>query len=75
VTYLLDMGNAAQAFTTIERFRSRTLLEMLLRAKVDIYRGVDPLQVQEKRSLEQALQIKSVTLHEIPPINQLVFSN
>jgi len=52
-------GFDARALETSERARARSLLEMLVEARVDIRHGVDPQLVSRERQLSQLLQTKS----------------
>ncbi|HEY6351403.1 MAG TPA: tetratricopeptide repeat protein [Candidatus Angelobacter sp.] len=55
INLLMHMGRPDLAFGILERSRSRSLLEMLAKAGVDIYKDVDPLLVGRERSLQREL--------------------
>jgi CHAT domain-containing protein/Tfp pilus assembly protein PilF len=50
---------ADQAFQVLERFHSRSLLEMLAAAHVDIRKGVEPALLEKERALQKAFEAKS----------------
>lgn len=54
-----DAGFAALALQVSERARARTLLEMLVEAKSEIQRGVDPALLARERQLRQQLSAKA----------------
>jgi CHAT domain-containing protein len=55
---LIGKGKTDAAFDVLERSRARTLLETLLAAHVDIYRGADPALVANARALMAELRSK-----------------
>jgi CHAT domain-containing protein/tetratricopeptide (TPR) repeat protein len=59
-------GYDALALETSERARARSLLEMLVEARVDIRRGVDPQLVSREKQLSQLLQTKSERMLQLP---------
>lgn len=54
-----DAGFAARALQGSERARARTLLEMLVEAKSEIQRDVDPVLLARERQLRQQLSAKA----------------
>jgi CHAT domain-containing protein len=58
IDLLVAQNQPQLAFQIQERFRARSLLEMLTLARVDIYQGVDPSLINRKRSLQDALAAK-----------------
>ncbi len=53
-----DQGYAARAFVTSERSRSRSLLESLIEAQVDIRQGLDITLLERERTLQAQLNLK-----------------
>lgn len=56
----------ALALEISERARARSLLEMLVEARVDIRRGVDPQLVSREKQLSQLLHTKSERMISLP---------
>jgi len=56
---LASQGDVERAFDTLERWRGRTLVEMLAGAHVDIDRGVDPTLLDRERALRVEVKAKS----------------
>jgi CHAT domain-containing protein len=59
IDLLLEQKHPEIAFQVLERSRSRTLLETLSEAHVDLRRGVEPSLVERERSLHQAISRQS----------------
>src|SRR5262249_49023690 len=59
VDLLLSQQDVERAFDTLERWRGRTLLEMLAGAHVDIRQGVDPPLLQRQRTMQGELKAKA----------------
>jgi CHAT domain-containing protein/tetratricopeptide (TPR) repeat protein len=59
IDLLLEQKRPEIAFQVLERSRSRTLLETLSEAHVDLRRGVDPALVEREHSLQQAINKQS----------------
>jgi CHAT domain-containing protein/Tfp pilus assembly protein PilF len=58
IDLLVAQQRAAEAFHVAERWRTRSLLEMLAAARVDIHQGADPELLERERSLQQSLSAK-----------------
>jgi CHAT domain-containing protein/tetratricopeptide (TPR) repeat protein len=63
---LMQMGkgkaspeNVTAAFEIVERGRARTLIESLLEARADIHQGVEPKLLEQKKSLQEQLNVKA----------------
>jgi CHAT domain-containing protein/Tfp pilus assembly protein PilF len=56
---LLSMGKPDAAFSVFERSHSRTLIEMMAAANIDIHQGVDSALLDHERSLRKAISTKS----------------
>lgn len=56
---LLAQNQPEQAFEIVERSRVRTLLEMLLAARIDIRKGANPSLLERERVLQDSLTAKS----------------
>jgi CHAT domain-containing protein/Tfp pilus assembly protein PilF len=56
---LLIEGKTQEAFAVLERSRSRTLLETLATAHVDVRKGADPVLIGKQRSLQADIRAKS----------------
>jgi len=59
VDLLISQKQPERALEVLERWRSRTLLEMLAAAHVDVHKGVDPALLEREHSLSSDLQAKS----------------
>src|SRR5215813_1776574 len=59
IDVLFAQKEYALAFHVAERSRAQSLLEMLTAGRVDVYRGVDPGLLAQKRRLEQSISSKS----------------
>ena len=59
VETLLAQNQPDLAFQVLERFRARSLLEILAQARVDIRKGVEPQVLAQEKSLQQSLGAKS----------------
>ena len=55
-------GHDAAAIQISERGRARSLLEILNEARADIRQGVDPVLLEQERSLQQQLSVKAERL-------------
>lgn len=58
IDLLIAEGRPEEAFHVSERWRARSLLEMLIAARVDIHRGADPEVLDRERSLQASLNAK-----------------
>lgn len=58
IDLLLSQKHPGVAFEVLERSRARTVLEMLLAARVDIRRGMVTSLLEQKRSLQASLSAK-----------------
>jgi CHAT domain-containing protein/predicted negative regulator of RcsB-dependent stress response len=54
-----DAGLDAAAFQASERARARSLLDLLVEARVEIHKGVDPRLLERERTLQQRLRRRS----------------
>jgi CHAT domain-containing protein/tetratricopeptide (TPR) repeat protein len=59
IELLMRQHRDVQAFEASERARARSLLELLTESRADIRQGVDPVLLEQERSLETDLRIKS----------------
>lgn len=58
IDLLIAQKKIEEAFHIAERWRARSLLEMLAAARVDIHHGADPGLLERERSLQQSLDAK-----------------
>jgi CHAT domain-containing protein/Tfp pilus assembly protein PilF len=68
---LLALDRNEEALRTAERARARTLIEVLDRAKVDIYEGLTAADRQQLRKLDGAVAQLEFTLRQSPSANLL----
>jgi CHAT domain-containing protein/Tfp pilus assembly protein PilF len=59
IDLLVSQKQTEHAFEILERFRARSLLEILALARVDISQGVDPALMAQERSLQELIDAKS----------------
>ena len=59
IDLLMARGQQELALETMERSRTRTLLETLAQAHIDIHKGADPELLKQERSLQESLHAKS----------------
>jgi len=59
IEILLNQGKTEFAFEISERSRSRTLLETLNEARIDLRHGVEPSLIERERNLRSSIELKS----------------
>jgi len=59
INLLMTMNQPENAFEVLERTHSRSLLEMLAEARVDVHKSFDPALLQQEHSLQQELTAKA----------------
>jgi CHAT domain-containing protein/Tfp pilus assembly protein PilF len=56
---LISMHQPVEALDVLERLHARSLLETLAAARADIYHGVDPKLLEQRRGLQEALHTET----------------
>jgi len=59
IDLLVQQGKPELAFEVLERFRARTLLEMLAAARVDVHQGVEPGLLEREARLQRDIKKES----------------
>jgi CHAT domain-containing protein/Flp pilus assembly protein TadD len=59
IDLLVAENHPELALQTLERWRARSLLQMLNSARIDVRKGIDPALLEQERSLREAVAIQS----------------